>query len=153
MLRILEWGIFRVNTGRGQFEGATDSSGCGSVIEPWFGMNRYHQDWARPVGESGTEYVDNTNNSGRWMNPEYSAILDEMGSLPLGDPQVVELMKQAVQIWADELPAIPLVQQPSIGVFNTTNWTNWPTIDNNYVQPPGHWHTFQRILNELQPVE
>src|SRR5690606_30950307 len=99
VLRILEWGIFRENTGRGEFEGSTDWSGCGSVIEPWFGMNRYHKDWVRPVGQSGTEYVDNTNNSGRWVNDEYSAILDQMGSLPLGDPQVMDLMRQAAEIW------------------------------------------------------
>ncbi len=153
VLRILEWGIFREQTGRGQFEGATDWSGCGSVIEPWFGMNRYHMDWAQPIGESGTEYVDNTNNAGRWENEEYSAILDEMGSLPLGDPQVMELMREAATIWADELPAIPLAQQPALILFNNTNWTNWPTADNNYVQPPSHWHHFLKVLTELEAAE
>ncbi|MEX1019129.1 MAG: ABC transporter substrate-binding protein [Litorilinea sp.] len=153
VLRILEWGIFREQTGRGQFEGSTDWSGCGSVIEPWFGMNRYHQDWVREVGEPGTEYVDNTNNAGRWTNAEYSALLDEMGSLPIGDPAVNDLMVQAVEIWADELPAIPLIQQPAILLFNETNWTNWPTADNNYIHPPTHWSTFHRVLTEIQAVE
>lgn len=153
VLRILEWGIFRDETGRGQFEGATDWSGCGSVIEPWFGMNRYNKSWVNPVGTAGTEYVDNTNNAGRWVNDEYSALVDQMGSLPLGDPQVIELMKQAVTIWADELPAIPLIQTPAFIVFNTTYWTNWPTADNNYIQPPGHWQHFLRVLTELQPAQ
>lgn len=153
VLRILEWGIFREQTGRGQFEGATDWSGCGSVIEPWFGMNRYHMDWAQPIGEAGTEYVDNTSNAGRWINEEYSALLDQMGSLPLGDPQVMDLMVQAVEIWADELPAIPLAQQPAILLFNEANWTNWPTADNNYIQPPTHWHHFLRTLTELEPAQ
>jgi peptide/nickel transport system substrate-binding protein len=153
VLRIIEWGIFREQTGRGQFEGATDWSGCGSVVEPWFGMNRYNKSWVRPVGESGTEYVDNTNNAGRWVNDEYSALVDQMGALPLGDPQVVELMKQAVAIWVDELPAIPLAQQPALIVYNTAHWTGWPTIDNNYIQPPGHWQHFLRILTELQPAQ
>jgi peptide/nickel transport system substrate-binding protein len=153
VLRILEWGIFREQTGRGEFEGATDWSGCGSVIEPWFGMNRYHMDWAQPIGQSGTEYVDNTNNAGRWKNAEYSAILDEMGSLPLGDPKVTELMQEAVTIWADELPAIPLAQQPALILFNETNWTNWPTADNNYIQPPSHWHHFLRVLTEIEPAQ
>jgi peptide/nickel transport system substrate-binding protein len=153
VLRIIEWGIFRDQTGRGQFEGSTDWSGCGSVIEPWFGMNRYHMDWARPVGEPGTEYVDNTSNAGRWINEEYSALLDQMGSLPLGDPQVTDLMVQAVEIWVDELPAIPLIQQPAILVFNETYWTGWPTADNNYIQPPTHWQHFLRVLTELQPAQ
>ena len=116
-------------------------------------MNRYHKDWARPIGEAGTEYVDNTNNAGRWINDEYSALVDEMGSLPVGDPRVMELMQQAVTIWADELPAIPLAQQPALILFNEANWTNWPTADNNYIQPPSHWHHFLRVLTELEPAQ
>jgi peptide/nickel transport system substrate-binding protein len=153
VLRILEWGIFREETGRGQFEGATDWSGCGSVVEPWFGMNRYHMDWAQPIGEAGTEYVDNTSNAGRWKNAEYSAIMDEMGKLPLGDPKVIELTKQAATIWADELPAIPLAQQPALLLFNETHWKNWPTADNNYIQPPSWWEHFLRVLTELEPAQ
>jgi peptide/nickel transport system substrate-binding protein len=153
VLRILEWGIFRDQTGRGQFEGATDWDGCGSVVEPWFGMQRYHKKWVNPVGTPGTEYVDNTNNAGRWANDEYSELIDQMGSLPLGDPQVMDVMKQAVTIWADELPDIPLVQTPAILVFNSTYWTNWPTADNNYVQPPSWWQHFLRVLTEIQPAQ
>jgi peptide/nickel transport system substrate-binding protein len=153
VLRIIEWGIFREQTGRGEFQGATDWSGCGSVIEPWFGMNRYNKSWAQPVGTSGTEYVDNTNNAGRWINDEYSALVDQMGALPLGDPQVMDLMVQAVTIWADELPAIPLAQQPAIIIFNEAHWTGWPTIENNYIQPPGHWQHFLKVLTELQPAQ
>ena len=153
VLRIIEWGIFRDQTGRGQFEAATDWDGCGSVIEPWFGMNRYNKSWVNPIGTAGTEYVDNTNNAGRWSNDEYSAIMDEMGALPMGDPQVTELMKQAVTIWVDEMPDIPLVQTPSFIVFNTARWTNWPTADNNYIQPPSHWEHFLRVLTELKPAQ
>ena len=153
VLRILEWGIFRDQTGRGQFEGATDWDGCGSVIEPWFGMNRYNKSWVNPVGTAGTEYVDNTNNAGRWSNDEYSALMDEMGALAVGDPQVVDLMKQAVTIWVEELPDIPLVQTPAFYLWNTTKWTNWPTADNNYIQPPNHWQHFLRVLVELEPVQ
>ncbi len=153
VLRILEWGIFRDQTGRGQFEAATDWSGCGSVIEPWFGMNRYNKSWVNPVGTPGTEYVDNTNNAGRWSNDEYSALMDEMGALPLGDPRVTELMVEAVTIWVDELPAIPLVQTPSFTLFNESRWTNWPTADNNYIQPPAHWQHFLRVLTELEPAQ
>jgi peptide/nickel transport system substrate-binding protein len=152
-LRILEWGIFRDQTGRGQFEAATDWDGCGSVIEPWFGMQRYHKKWVNPVGTAGTEYVDNTNNAGRWSNDKYSELIDQMGSLPVGDPRVTDLMKQAVTIWADEMPDIPLVQTPAILVFNSTYWTNWPTADNNYIQPPSWWQHFLRVLTELKPAQ
>ena len=55
VLRILEWGVFRDQTGRGQFTAATQWDGCGSVIEPWFGMQRYHMKWVNPIGTPGTE--------------------------------------------------------------------------------------------------
>lgn len=153
VLRVLEWGVFRDQTGRGQFEAATDWDGCGSVIEPWFGMQRFHKKWVNPVGTPGTEYVDNTNNAGRWSNDEYSDLIDQMGSLPVGDPRVVDLMKQAVTIWTDELPDIPLVQTPALLLWNTTYWTNWPSADNNYIQPPSHWQHFLRQLVELEPAQ
>ena len=152
-LRILEWGVFRDQTGRGQFQGATDWDGCGSTVEPWFGMNRYNKSWVNPIGTPGTEYVDNTSNAGRWVNDQYSALLDQMGTLPLGDPRVMDLYLQAVAIWADEMPDIPLVQTPALLLFNQTYWTNWPTKDNNYVQPPAHWEHFLRVLVELQPAQ
>jgi peptide/nickel transport system substrate-binding protein len=152
-LRIQEWGAFRDQTGRGHFEAATDWDGCGSTVEPWFGMNRYNKSWVNPIGTPGTEYVDNTNNAQRWVNDEYSALLDQMGSLPIGHPGVMDLYRQAVTIWADELPDIPLVQTPARLLFNTTYWTNWPTSDNNYIQPPTHWEHFLRVLTELQPAQ
>ena len=57
------------------------------------------------------------------------------------------------QIWADEMPDIPLVQTPTLMLFNSTYWTNWPTADNNYIQPPNHWEHFLRQLVELQPAQ
>jgi len=151
-LRLIEWGIFRDQTGRGQFQGAVDWDGCGSTVEPWFGMNRYNKSWVNPIGTAGTEYVDNTNNAGRWSNDQYSALMDQIGSLPLGDPRIMDLYKQALAIWADELPDIPLVQTPSYIVFNGTYWTNWPTADNDYIQPPSHWEHFLKVLTELKPA-
>jgi peptide/nickel transport system substrate-binding protein len=152
-LRLIEWGIFRDQTGRGNFTGAVDWDGCGSVVEPWFGMNRYNKTYVNPIGTPGTENVDNTNNAGRWSNDQYSALMDQMGSLPLGDPRVMELYKQAAAIWADELPDIPLVQTPSLLLYNTSYWTNWPTADNNYIQPPSWWEHFLKVLVELKPAQ
>ena len=57
---------------------------------------------------------------------------------------------QAVRIWADEEPDIPLVQTPSLLLFNTTYWTDWPTADNNYVQPPDWWEHFLKVLVEIE---
>jgi peptide/nickel transport system substrate-binding protein len=152
-LRLIEWGIFRDQTGRGNFTGAVDWDGCGSVVEPWFGMNRYNKTYVNPIGTPGTENVDNTNNAGRWSNDQYSTLMDQMGKLPLGDPRVMDLYMQAVQIWADELPDIPLVQTPSLLMYNSTYWTSWPLANNNYVQPPSWWEHFLKVLVTIQPAQ
>jgi peptide/nickel transport system substrate-binding protein len=65
----------------------------------------------------------------------------------------MDLYKESLAIWADELPDIPLVQSPVLLLFNSTYWTNWPTQDNNYIQPPGHWEHFLRVLVELKPAQ
>lgn len=152
-LRLIEWGIFRDQTGRGNFTGAVDWDGCGSVVEPWFGMNRYNKTYVNPIGTPGTENVDNTNNAGRWSNDDYSALMDQMGKLPPGDPRVMDLFLQAVRIWADEEPDIPLVQTPSLLIYNSTYWTGWPLANNNYIQPPSWWEHFLRVLVTIQPAQ
>jgi peptide/nickel transport system substrate-binding protein len=116
-------------------------------------MNRYNKSWIQPIGQSGTEYVDNPNNAQRWSNEQYSALMDQMGQLPLGDPKVMDLYQQALTIWADELPDIPLVQTPVQIIWNQTYWTNWPTQDNDYVQPPSHWEHFLKQLITIKPAQ
>jgi peptide/nickel transport system substrate-binding protein len=58
-----------------------------------------------------------------------------------------------VRIWADEEPDIPLVQTPSLLVFNSTYWTNWPLANNNYIQPPSWWEHFLRVLVTIKPAQ
>jgi len=74
--------------------------------------------------------------------------VDQIGSLPLGDPSVPGLVAQAYKYVFDETPVIPLVQAEKLVPFDTTYWTNWPTATNNYNHPATWWNsTFQIILN------
>ncbi len=108
----------------------------------------FHIRWVRPIGEP----VSNYNNQVRWSNEEYSAIVDEMASLPLGDPRVDALFVEAMVIWFDELPFIPLVQDKQLISFDTTYWQNWPTADNAYVHPPLWWQSAHIIIHHLEPA-
>jgi peptide/nickel transport system substrate-binding protein len=141
-----QW-IYRKTTG--QFDALIDWDACGSINEPWASLDRYHSRWVRPLGEPVTNY----NNQVRWSNAEYSALVDQMAPLPLGDPQVDELFVQAMRIWAKELPFIPLVQEKQLISFDTTYWTNWPTASNNYVHPPSWWQSTHIIVHSLEPAE
>ncbi|NJP05882.1 MAG: ABC transporter substrate-binding protein [Chloroflexaceae bacterium] len=133
----------------GDFDGIIDWDACGSINEPWASMDRYHNRWVKPIDEP----VSNYNNQGRWDNAAYSAIVDEMAALPLGDPAIDDLFVEAMAIWLDELPFIPLVQDKQLISFDTTYWQGWPTATNNYVHPPSWWQSAHIIIHHLEPTE
>jgi len=124
---------------------------CGSVNEPWKSMDTLNVRHLVPVGER----TAGDQNAWRWSGPaaeEYGAIVDQMGTLPLGDPQLDDLFVQATEIWLDELPVIPITQAKKIIPFNTTYWTGWPTAENAYIHPPTWWQgNTLKILLSLQP--
>jgi len=125
---------------------------CGSVNEPWASMDTMNAKYALPVGEASTD----SRNSWRWTGEaaeQYGTIVDQMGSLPLGDPQLDTLFVDAMRIYLDELPVIPITQAKKIIPFNNTYWTGWPTADNAYIHPPTWWQgNTLKILLQLQPT-
>jgi peptide/nickel transport system substrate-binding protein len=141
-----EWVSNKTN---GWFEAMIDWDACGSINEPWASLDRYHARWVQPIGEP----VSNYNNQVRWENEEYSAIVDAMAPLPLGDPRIDGLFVDAMAIWLDELPFIPLVQNKQLISFDATYWQGWPTATNNYVHPPSWWQSTHIIIHHLEPVD
>ncbi len=134
------------NRAMGNFESQMNWDMCASVNEPWATMDRANVRWLVPVGERA-----NGNNM-RWSGPkaeEYSKLVDEMGTLPLGDPKIDELFLKAWEIYMEELPVIPITQAKKIIPFDTTYWTGWPTAENDYIHPPTWWQSFPVILQNL----
>jgi peptide/nickel transport system substrate-binding protein len=136
----------------GDYEIAYGWLSCGSVNEPWVSMNRYTTQFVVPVGEN----APGINNTGRWDSDNaasYSAVVDEMGVMPLGDPQVVEMVAEAYQYIAEDVPFVPLVQATKLLPFNTTYWTGWPTAENNYNHPAFWWNHTHQIIHNLERAE
>lgn len=133
---------------QGTFQAMIDWDSCGSVTEPWASLDRYHARWVQPLGEP----VSNYNNQVRWANAQYSEIVDEMAPLPLGDPQIDTLFLDAMEIWLDELPFIPLAQNKELISFDTTYWQGWPTANNAYIHPPSWWQSTHIIIHSLEPT-
>ena len=134
------------NRANGNFDACLDWDTCGSVNEPWISMDHAQRQLCqcRSVERA-------SRNKQRWDTDgakAYSAIVDQIGSLPLGDPQIPGLVVEAYKYVYDETPVIPLVQAEKLVPFDTTYWTNWPTADNNYNHPATWWNsTHQIILN------
>ena len=122
---------------------------CGSVNEPWASLDTFNVKWLKSIGERAD------NNGWRWSGADaeaYSALVDEMGTLPLGDPKVQELFNEAMTIWFKNLPVIPVTQAKKIIPFNTTYWTGWPTADDDYIHPPTWWQHTHAIIHALKPA-
>jgi len=133
----------------GNFETRMGWQTCGSVNEPWASMDTFNTKWLLPVGERASF------NQWRWSGPAaeaYSALVDEISVLPLGDPKIDELFIEAMDIWFDELPVIPITQAKKIIPFDTTYWTGWPTFKGDYIHPPTWWQHTHYIIHNLEPV-
>jgi peptide/nickel transport system substrate-binding protein len=142
-------GTWRDNKALGNFEATGDWDQCASINEPWAGMDRDNVNWLAPIGER----APGGNNFGRWSGEKaeaYSAIVDQMGVLPLGDPAIMPLFMEAMGIWYEELPTLPITQATKLIPFNETYWTGWPTAENNYFHAPTWWHSTAKIILNLQ---
>jgi peptide/nickel transport system substrate-binding protein len=81
------------NYNNGNFETRMGWQTCGSVNEPWASLDTFNTKWLLPVGERADRIP------GAGQEPaadEFSKLVDEMGTLPLGDPKVEELFVQAM---------------------------------------------------------
>lgn len=143
-------GTWGDNRAFGTFDSQMNWDMCGSVNEPWASLDRANVMWNVPQGERA-----NGNNM-RWSGEAaeaYGAIVDEIGSLPLGDPKIQELFDQAMSIYMDELPVIPVTQAKKIIPFDTTYWVGWPTFNDQYIHPPTWWQHTHVIIHNLQPAQ
>jgi peptide/nickel transport system substrate-binding protein len=133
------------NRAFGNFSIAYNWDNCGSVNEPWNSMNQINTNFYVPIGERASAGESRWNTDGA---KAYSEIVDKIGTLPLGDPQIVDLVVQAYRYVYDETIVIPLVQASKLVPFDTTYWTGWPTAENNFNHPATWWNsTHQIILN------
>lgn len=130
----------------GNFESRMGWQATGSVTEPWSSMDTMSARWILPVGERA-QY-----NGWRWKNEAYSALVAQIGVLPLNDPTIDDLFVQAMTIWLEELPVIPVTQARKLIPFDTSHWTGWPTSENNYMHPPTWWQSTHKIIHTLKPV-
>ena len=141
------WGGIADATGLGTADSWLGWS-CGSVRDPFRTLDNNHSRHSVPIGErAGGSHPG----AARWQSSAFDAIVEEMAILPNDDPKMDTLFRQAMEIWLEELPLIPLVQAAIVIPFNSTYWTNWPTSDNNYVAPYWWWMSMLQILTELKP--
>lgn len=96
-----------------------------SLADPEAAFLLFHGKYSDQMGTTA-----GNNRFSRYSNPEFDAILDQMGPLSSDDPLFGDLAAQALEIyWAEQID-IPIIQWLHRIAYNQTNWTNWPTADN-----------------------
>lgn len=117
-------------------------------MDPYFMLSTYTSQYVRPTGEPApTGWAIS-----RWSNEEYDAIVKQMETMDAEDPQTVELVAQAMDIWFRELPDIFVSQLIIRYPMNSTRWTGWPTQEDPYGFPHSWQQEFMKTIFRLQPA-
>jgi peptide/nickel transport system substrate-binding protein len=134
--------VLRDTVLRGDYDIKMHSFCPGSIAE---NLELFHSKYFVPLGELGSTFE---RNSFRYKNPAFDAVVDKIFLTPPGDAEtLMPLVHQAMAIWYEDLPAIPVVQAPALVPFNSTYWTGWPTADNPWNMPVSWWATFNLVIN------
>ena len=115
----------------------------GSVFDPQDTMLLYHSKFYRPVGEITTRFH-------RWRNKRFDELTDQVGLLPVNDPALRPMVKEAFALWAADVVEIPIAQWYHRIPWNTTLWKNWPTEANPYQSPVVSYWTTALVVHGLQ---
>ncbi len=124
---------------------------CGSFADPLDTYYNFHAkhcinwtlyketgevEWIAPIGEPTDSHH---HNSMRWINFEFSELVDELETVPSDSTRGKEILKELQRIYIEEVPTLPTYQGGSLISFNHMYWTNWPSEENPYTGPDMHW--------------
>jgi peptide/nickel transport system substrate-binding protein len=121
---------------------------CGSVTDPYQTIARLHSRNYVDIGQT-----DTADPPIRYKNPALDTLIDQMAKLSPDDSSYKAVADQALAVVVKDMPVIPLVQARLLTPFSNTYWTNWPTSDNNYIQPGHWWVSGDQILINLKPAK
>lgn len=134
------------------YEGYIFFGSCsGSFTDPWRALDSYSTRHLPAEGEPISGFYSN---SWRWNTANasaYSDLVAAIGRLVPGDPAIDALFVDAMELWLEDLPGIPLAQHPAIHPFSERYWTDWPTADDPYVQGFVSSPAFVKTLNRINP--
>lgn len=100
-----------------------------------------------PVGQENT-----VGNQGRYTNPEVDTLLQQIASTPSTSTQQPSFYKLQ-QIFASNLPVIPLFQQQNEGTFNGNHISGFPTAANPYASSGQQQPNVGWVAMHLVPVQ
>ncbi|TCC24098.1 ABC transporter substrate-binding protein [Kribbella sindirgiensis] len=142
-LRSLSGSVHDEKFQRGEYD--IDSSWAGFAIDP----EQLYTDWesskAQPIGKNAAG-----KNKMRFRDPAFDAISQKLSGMDPDSEEAKPLLKQALEIYFQKLPLLPVIQTGYPQFFNTAFWKDWPTDDNLYEVPLNWWPHFTLVLGKIQ---
>ncbi|MCZ7573856.1 MAG: ABC transporter substrate-binding protein [Ardenticatenaceae bacterium] len=140
-LQPLSGGVLEDTTLRGNYDVKLHSLCPGYIYD---NLELFHSKFYTPLGEKAPWFE---RNSFRYRNEAFDKIVDQMGQIPPeNEKELTPLFHQAMEIWFDDLPVIPVVQAPALVPFNETYWVGWPNAKNPWNMPVSWWATFDLVI-------
>jgi peptide/nickel transport system substrate-binding protein len=100
-----------------------------------------------PLGQTAASNYE------RWTDPAIDKLLDQFAQS--NDPATQQqAMASIQQIMVEQLPSIPLLNEPWWYEYNTTNFVGWPDTHNTYAEPsPYAYPDNEIVLLNLKPAD
>jgi peptide/nickel transport system substrate-binding protein len=105
----------------------------GSTYDPFDTIAMYRKTEIKPLG------VDCGNNRPRWSTDAFTTAANQMNLTAMDDPKMTDLFKTCMTEFYTALPEVPLVKWFHRVPANNWYWSNWPTVDNAYMNS-ALWH-------------
>ncbi len=122
--------------------------GASATLDKWPFIYMLHSDFYKPTGERTVGGFGG--NRLRVKSPELDKLIDEMGALPPADPRVLEMGKEFLKLWTENMWSISTISFKKFITEDEYYWTNFPTSENPYAQPC-YWFMGGRfVLPHLQ---
>jgi len=106
---------------------------CCATVDVWQWWNNMHEKYYVPTGTS------TNNNQIRWVNHEFSELIDQLSMLTTLDPRVISIVSELTKLTFEDMPMINCFLGSKMIVRDNYAWTNWPTGDNWYWEE-SHWN-------------
>jgi len=79
-------------------------------------------------------------------------LAEEMEGLPPVDPANVVLGREALKVFVEEMPYIPMAGTSKFVPVDTYYWDKWPSAESHYDSPIWWWSGFKFILPMIEPT-
>ncbi|NEA30461.1 ABC transporter substrate-binding protein [Streptomyces sp. SID13031] len=142
-LRSLSGSVHGEKFERGEYD--IDSNWAGFAFDPAQMYSDWESSRAQPIGKNAAG-----KNKMRFKDAAFDELSHQLAAMDPTAAEAKPLLDQALEIYFQKLPLLPVIQTGYPSYFNTAFWTGWPTDDDLYEVPLNWWQHFIFVLGKVK---